>query len=75
MLSPTECRAKAAEAFTRAASSTDPYEKLNWQGSGQEWAALAVTTEAHQTSQRDLVHRSESGGATGRKADLRTFSD
>jgi hypothetical protein len=58
MLSATECRAKADEAFARAASSTDPYEKLNWQGRGQEWTLLAAHTEAEEASERDFMKQS-----------------
>jgi hypothetical protein len=57
MLSAMECRAKANEAITHAASSTDPYEKLNWEGRAQEWANLAFHTEAEEASERDFLSR------------------
>jgi hypothetical protein len=58
MLSATECRAKADEAFARAASSTDPYEKLNWQSRGQDWVLHAAHAEAEEASERDFMNRS-----------------
>jgi hypothetical protein len=58
MLSAMECRAKADEAFAHAASSTDPYEKLNWQSRGQDWVLHAAQAEADEALERDFVNRS-----------------
>jgi hypothetical protein len=57
MLSATECRARATEAFARAARSTNPYAKLNWQGRGQEWVSLAVHAEAEEAAEREFLDR------------------
>jgi hypothetical protein len=45
MMSSEECMAKAGYALARAAATTDPYQKADWNLLAQHWAAQATSVE------------------------------
>ena len=59
MMTPKECRAKAAEALVRAAEMTDPTERAIYNAHAREWTALSMIAEVQSKLETDLIERSE----------------
>ena len=57
MLSAAECRARAVSALARADQEADPDAKVQWLLMFREWTALAVSTDAIEAAQDNLIER------------------
>ena len=61
MMTPRECRAKAAEALVKAAETADPTLRAIYNGHAREWTALSMIAEVHCKLETDLIERDEEG--------------
>lgn len=59
MMTPRECRAKAAEALVNAAEATDPTVRANYNAHAREWTALSMIAEVQCKLETDLIERDD----------------
>jgi hypothetical protein len=57
MIEASECRAKAHDALTSAASETVPGLRLDWETMAEQWCVLADRLDAQEASRRDFIGR------------------
>ena len=57
MMTPKECRAKAAAALVHAAETTDPTERAIYNAHAREWTALSMIAEVQSRLESDLIER------------------
>ena len=58
MLSAAECRARAVAMLARADQEGDADSKVQWLLMFREWTALAISTDALEAAQNNLIERS-----------------
>lgn len=59
MMNAKECRAKAAEALSRASDATDPAVRAIYNAHAREWTALALTADVQDKLEIDLTGRND----------------
>jgi hypothetical protein len=60
MMDAEECRAKAHEALTRGATALNPPLTMAWEAVAEQWAALAIQGDAHETWRREFLDQEPS---------------
>ena len=59
MMTPRECRAKAAEALVKAADTTDPTLRAIHNAHAQEWNSLSMIADLQCKLETDLIERND----------------